>query len=60
MRLVFVLYAEDRDLMPQDPVYEQNYGLRGLFERLATTPPSTATSWTAATAPGRGCSRSSA
>src|SRR5687768_12963383 len=34
MRLVFVLYAEDRDLMPVDPLYEQNYGLRGLFKKL--------------------------
>ncbi len=34
MRLVFVLYAEDRDLMPADPLYEQNYGLRGLFKKL--------------------------
>jgi hypothetical protein len=34
MRLVFVLYAEDRDLMPADAHYEQNYGLRGLFKRL--------------------------
>lgn len=33
MRLVFILYAEDRDLMPQDPVYER-YGLRGLFAKL--------------------------
>jgi len=34
MRLVFVLYAEDRDLMPADAHYEQNYGLRGLFKKL--------------------------
>jgi hypothetical protein len=34
MRLVFVLYAEDRDLMPADAHYEQNYGLRGLFRKL--------------------------
>jgi hypothetical protein len=34
MRLVFVLYAEDRDLMPVDANYEQNYGLRGLFKKL--------------------------
>jgi hypothetical protein len=34
MRLVFILYAEDRDMMPQDPVYEQHYGLRGLFAKL--------------------------
>jgi hypothetical protein len=34
MRLVFVLYAEDRDLMPADALYEENYGLRGLFKKL--------------------------
>ncbi len=34
MRLVFVLYAEDRDLMPADPAYENSYGLRGLFRQL--------------------------
>jgi N-6 DNA Methylase len=34
MRLVFVLYAEDRDLFTRDEVWEQNYSLGGLFERL--------------------------
>jgi hypothetical protein len=34
MRLVFVLYAEERDLMPPDALYEENYGLRGLFKKL--------------------------
>jgi len=34
MRLVFVLYAEDRDLMPSGAVYEQHYGVRGLFAKL--------------------------
>ena len=34
MRLVFVLYAEDRGLMPADPVYVQHYALSGLFARL--------------------------
>jgi hypothetical protein len=34
MRLVFVLYAEERDLMPADRLYEDNYGLRGLFKKL--------------------------
>lgn len=34
MRLVFVLYAEDRDLMSGDPVYSNNYSISGLFERL--------------------------
>jgi|SRR5579872_881488 len=34
MRLVFILYAEDRDLFPRNKVWEQNYSLGGLFERL--------------------------
>lgn len=34
MRLVFVLYAEDRGLMPDHPVYQQHYALGGLFARL--------------------------
>ena len=34
MRLVFVLYAEDRGLMPNHPVYQQHYSLGGLFVRL--------------------------
>lgn len=34
MRLVFVLYAEDRDLMSSDAVYSNNYSVTGLFERL--------------------------
>jgi len=34
MRLVFVLYAEDRGLMPNHAVYQQHYSLGGLFDRL--------------------------
>lgn len=34
MRLVFLLYAEDRGLLPQDPVYVQHYAVAGLFEKL--------------------------
>ena len=34
MRLVFVLYAEDRGLMPDHSVYQQHYSLGGLFARL--------------------------
>jgi len=34
MRLVFVLYAEDRGLLSTDPVYLSNYSISGLFERL--------------------------
>lgn len=34
MRLVFILYAEDRGLMPAGDVYQGNYSLSGLFSRL--------------------------
>ncbi len=34
MRLVFLLYAEDQGLLPDDPVYQRNYAIGGLFERL--------------------------
>ncbi len=34
MRLVFVLYAEDRGLMPKSEVYQKHYSISGLFERL--------------------------
>ena len=34
MRLVFILYAEDRGLLSSDPVYVNYYSVTGLFERL--------------------------
>jgi hypothetical protein len=34
MRLVFLLYAEDEGLMPNDEVYQRNYSVSGLYERL--------------------------
>jgi hypothetical protein len=34
MRCVFLLYTEDRGLMPGGSLYQQNYALHGLFERL--------------------------
>ena len=34
MRLVFVLYAEDRDLLPGDDVYQKHYSVTTLFEQL--------------------------
>jgi len=34
MRLVFLLYAEDQGLLPDDPIYQRNYAIGGLFERL--------------------------
>lgn len=36
MRLVFLLYAEDRGLMPGSDLYVRNYAIHGLFERLRT------------------------
>ncbi len=34
MRLVFILYAEDRSLLSNDEVYQKYYSVIGLFERL--------------------------
>ena len=34
MRMVFVLYTEDRGLMSDHPVYQQHYSIGGLFSRL--------------------------
>lgn len=34
MRLVFLLYAEDRGLMPGSSLYVRNYSVHGLFEKL--------------------------
>ncbi|MEO7592509.1 MAG: DNA methyltransferase, partial [Byssovorax sp.] len=34
MRLVFVLYAEDRELLPTSGIYPASYSVTGLFERL--------------------------
>ena len=34
LRLVFVLYAEDRGLLPTGPLYAENFSVLGLFEQL--------------------------
>ncbi|HET6840595.1 MAG TPA: type IIL restriction-modification enzyme MmeI [Candidatus Angelobacter sp.] len=34
LRLVFILYAEDRDLLSTDPIYANHYSIAGLYERL--------------------------
>lgn len=34
LRLVFILYAEDRGLISQDPVYARHYAIAALFEKL--------------------------
>jgi hypothetical protein len=36
LRMVFILFAEDRGLLSTDPVYTNYYGIGGLFERLRT------------------------
>lgn len=36
MRLVFLLFAEDRGLMPTSELYVRHYSIHGLFERLRT------------------------
>lgn len=34
LRMVFLLYAEDRGLMPQGELYLRNYSVQGLFDQL--------------------------
>ncbi|MFO1433941.1 MAG: type IIL restriction-modification enzyme MmeI [Candidatus Competibacteraceae bacterium] len=34
LRLIFILYAEDRGLISTDPLYVNHYAVSGLFERL--------------------------
>jgi hypothetical protein len=36
LRLVFLLYSEDRGLMPSGPLYQRNYSVTGLFDQLRT------------------------
>jgi hypothetical protein len=36
LRLVFLLFAEDRGLMPGASLYNRNYSIHGLFEKLRT------------------------
>jgi N-6 DNA Methylase len=34
LRMVFLLYAEERDMLPQDEIFLRNYSIAGLHERL--------------------------
>ncbi|MBI1849413.1 MAG: N-6 DNA methylase [Planctomycetes bacterium] len=34
LRLVFLLYAEERDMLPDDDAFERSYSLAGLYDRL--------------------------
>lgn len=39
MRMVVILFAEARELLPRDnPIYHQSYGLEGLYEQLVRVP----------------------
>ena len=59
MRLVFVLYAEDRGLLSSDPIYANYLFGYGLFERCGTTMAGIPTRWISATGPGHNSSRCS-
>ena len=56
LRLVFLLYAEQRDMLPDDETFRRAYSLAPCTSACARTPPSTLTPWTSAT--GRGHSSS--
>jgi hypothetical protein len=58
LRLVFLLYAEERGLMSTDQVYVGHYSLTSI--NFASTPVASPTRWTSATAPGHVCASSSA
>ena len=60
LRLVFLLYAEDREPAPRGRGLPQLLlGRRASSSGSARTPAATPTRWTSATAPGRSCSSSS-
>ena len=52
LRLVFMLYAEDRSLLSNDEVYQKYYSVIGLFERLREDAGRIPTRWTTASGPG--------
>ena len=62
LRLVFLLYAEEREMLPADDDVPPRLLLarRRCTSACARTPRSTPTRWTSATAPGRSCSPCSA
>ena len=59
MRLVFVLYAEDRGLMPRSDVYQKHYSSQASSSGSERTRPGIRTRWTRATVRGRSCWRCS-
>ena len=53
LRLVFLLYAEERDLLPGGETFARHYSLAASTSACAKTRPCTPTRWTSATARGR-------
>ena len=60
LRLVFLLYAEERDMLPEDETFLRTTRSPASTSACARTPRSSRTRWTSATAPGRSSSSSSA
>ncbi len=60
MRLVFLLYSEDRGLMPGSSIYVQHYSVHGLFERLRSDNERSQILWTTVTVLGHNYSLFSA
>ena len=61
LRLVFLLYAEERDMLPEDETFLRYYSLAGPLRAPARGRRALSrTRWTSATAPGRSSSSSSA
>ena len=57
LRLVFILYAEERGMLPVDgDLSAQLFGHRPVRASCAKTMPASPTPWTIASAPGRSCS----
>ena len=53
LRVVFLLYAEERGMLPENETFVRHYSLTGLYQRLREDAASTRTPWTSASAPGR-------
>jgi len=60
LRLVFLLYSEERDMLPEDETFLRYYSLAGSTSACARTPRSSRTRWSSATVPGRNSLSSSA
>ena len=59
LRLVFLLYAEERDMLPRGRAFLRYYSLAGLYERLREDAARYPTRWTSGSVRGHSCSRCS-